>query len=172
VDVCETDEIAHDLLRPEEPTCAEVVRAFGVDVLDADRRVDRKALGRRVFSDPAALARLNALVHPEVKRRWRQWLASRPPDVRVAAVIVPLLYEVGEGEGWDAVICVSAPPTIQWSRMVDGRAWTPDEARRRLASQITTREKERRADYVVWNAGTPSLLDEQLGRVMETITER
>jgi dephospho-CoA kinase len=172
VDVCEADEVAHELLRPEEAVCAEVVRTFGAGILDADGNVDRKALGRLVFSDSAALGRLNGLMHPEVRRRWRLWLAARPADCRVAATIVPLLYEVGEGEGWDAVLCVSAPPAFQWSRLLGERGLTAEEARRRLALQMSTREKERRADYVIWNAGTPSLLEEQVRRVMRAITEK
>jgi len=170
--VCEADELAHEILRPGEPAFAEVVRAFGRGVLASDGTLDRRELGRRVFADPVERARLEALTHPAVRERWRGWRASRPRETRLAAVIVPLLYETGaEGEGWDAVLCVSAPEALQKRRLRD-RGLTEQEAAERIAAQMNLGEKERRADYVVVNGGPVEILRAQMEKVLSEVMRK
>jgi dephospho-CoA kinase len=169
--VCEADRLAHGALSRGEPVFDSVVRAFGNDILGADGAIDRSVLGKRVFADPALLARLNALVHPEVKRRWLTWMSDAAGDSRPAAAIIPLLYEIGEErEEWTAVICVSAPRSrqLEWLAL---RGLTPEEAEQRIASQWPSRRKMALADYVIINSGTKELLIRQTQKALRCILE-
>ena len=171
IPVCEADELARDQMRPGRPVYHRVVQAFGAGILAGDGTIDRPRLARRVFSRPGERARLNALVHPAVFRELRKWLAGRGGNCRAAAVIVPLLYEVGEGGGWDAVVCVTASDPVRIRRMRD-RGWSEPEARQRMRAQMDVERKAERADYVMVNNGTEELLREQLRRVLGLILER
>lgn len=171
VAVCEADELAHRLMEPGHDAYRKVVSTFGEGVLDADGRIDRRVLGRRVFENAAERARLNAIVHPGVRLAWEQWLARGTGGGDLAAVIVPLLFEAGMETGWDAVVCVTAPRDSVWSRML-AREYTGGEVRRRLASQWPVEIKVVRSDYVVCNFGTVDLLREQGARIVRSIRER
>ena len=154
-----------------EPVFDDVVRAFGDDILGADGAIDRSRLGKRVFSDPALLAKLNALVHPEVKRRWLRWMSGATQSGRPAGVIIPLLYEIGEDRGeWTATICVSAPRSRQME-WLKARGLTRREAQQRIASQWPLSRKMAMADYVILNNGTRELLRRQTRKVLQRILE-
>lgn len=168
--VCEADAVAHDLMRPGQPVHDAVVRAFGPSILDAAGAIDRGRLGRLVFADPEKRETLNALVHPAVKAAIADWLDRQPAGTAAAVVIVPLLYEAGLADGWDAVICVASPRAVQWQRLRD-RGLSEEEARQRLAAQMATVEKMNRADRVVFNSGTKERLREQILAAMNEMRE-
>ncbi len=170
--VCEADRLAHEAMSRGEPVFNSVVEAFGSDILDGDGAIDRAALGKRVFSDPVMLARLNALVHPEVKRRWLRWLAEATGDGgRPAAAIIPLFYEIGEDRGeWTAVICVSAPRSRQ-QKWLAARGLTLKESEQRIASQWPLCRKMAMADHVIVNSGTKELLVRQTQKALRCILE-
>jgi len=169
VAVCEADEVAHRVLEPGGPCYARITAEFGTDLLQADGALDRARLGARVFADREELARLNAIVHPVVKGAWEDWLRSRPHGP--AAVIVPLLYECGAGEGWDAVICVAAARSLQLRRLAE-RGLPAREAVARIEAQMPVREKAARADYVILNNGTKEVMVQQTDRVLQSIMEK
>jgi dephospho-CoA kinase len=110
--------------------------------------VDRNALAERVLAEPAALRRLEALIHPAVARRRQDFLA----DHRHAPVVVldiPLLFEKG-GDKWvDKVAVVSADPEIQRVRTLARPGMTPEKFLRILAHQMPDSEKKARADFVI-----------------------
>jgi dephospho-CoA kinase len=170
VEVCDADDLAHHLMEPGAQAYGPVVAAFGREILTGDGRVDRRRLGDRVFADGGDRERLNAIVHPLVKEAWRDWVSRRPPETRAAAVLIPLLYEAGEGEGWDAVVCVVASEATQRARLA-ARGLDGQEARRRMAAQMPLAEKAERADFVILNDGTLDVLREQTMRVLERILE-
>jgi dephospho-CoA kinase len=84
--------------------------------------------------------------------------------------MIPLLYEIGEGGGWESVICVSSPEAEQIRRLRQ-RGLTEEEARARMAAQMPVSEKMRRADYVIFNCGSRELLEEQARRTWRDIVE-
>ncbi|MBM4143278.1 MAG: dephospho-CoA kinase [Lentisphaerae bacterium] len=174
VAVFDADVAARDLMQPGTAVFAEVVRAFGRGILDPEGRIDRSALGARVFATPRDLATLNRLVHPATRRAWEAWLAA-PETARVAtagaaAVIVPLLFEGGMSSGWDAVVCVAAAERVQVERLL-ARGMTGDEARARIRAQAPVEMKATLSDYVLVNEGTRATLREQTRRVLERILE-
>jgi dephospho-CoA kinase len=152
--VIDADAIARAAVRPGTPALQEVARTFGTGVLGPDGALDRRAMAATVFADPAARARLEAIVHPAVRAEVAAEtarLAASGHDL--AFYDVPLLYEGGlEGEV-DCVVVVHAPRALQLSRLRARDGMTREEAEARLASQLPIDEKARRADVVVSNDG-------------------
>ncbi|GIK97980.1 MAG: dephospho-CoA kinase [Alphaproteobacteria bacterium] len=112
--------------------------------------VDRLELGRRVFGDPAALAKLEAILHPLVRRGTRRFLARARAARRPLVVLdVPLLFETGGEARCDAVLVVSAPRFVQRARVLARPGMTEERLAGIEARQMPDGEKRRRADYVV-----------------------
>jgi len=148
--VLEADTVGHGLLERHD-IYEKVVSCFGPEIVGANRKIDRKLLGRIVFSQHDSLLKLNAVLHPEIRLSWHQWLKRVETEGKSAAtVIVPLLYETGYDEEWDYVVCVSAKKSLQIERLktkgLDG-----DEIERRLAAQMSLEEKMIKADFVIVN---------------------
>ena len=172
IPVCEADELAHEAMEADKPVFQAVVRAFGAEFVGPDGEIDRKALGRRIFASASARAKLNAIVHPSVGEAWRGWMKQRECEgARMAAVVIPLLYEVGEDQGWDAVVCVSASPAVQMQRLLQ-RGLTAVEAKQRIAAQLPLNVKMERADYVLVNDTSEGVLREQVRDVLEDMLKR
>ncbi len=170
-DVIEADEIARDLMRPGSKVYRDVKRCFGPEVFGPEGDIDRKALGRVVMGNVERREKLNAIVHPHVIRKWEEWLDDRPKDMVAAVVVVPLLYEAGQGDGWDAVISLYADRTAQVARLAE-RGISAEEAAKWLAAQMKPGEKAKRADYVICNNGSLKELKIQIDRVMNRILEK
>jgi dephospho-CoA kinase len=145
-----------------------VIREFGPGILGPDGRINRLALGRMVFAEPGRLMALNALTHPVILRRIADWLETRPATCREAVVIIPLLYEIGAEKSWDKVVCVGAPEPDQLRRLEE-RGLTPEEASARIAAQVGLAVKMERADFVIYNCGSKTMLEEQAKQVMRAI---
>lgn len=172
VAVCDADELAHGLMVSGSHVFKAILDLFGPDILGNDGEIDRRRLGSRVFSNHAELTALNAVVHPWVKKAWLAWLENvRTSGGRAAAVIIPLLYEVGEGSGWNAVVCVSASEKVQLERLAD-RGLSFGDRRKRLGAQMLVSEKMKMADYVIVNNGTKDLLKQQVRIVIEHVMEK
>ena len=135
----------------------------------ADGGIDRRRLGQVVFADETARLRLNAIVHPLVKTELASWLA-RPSDHPKVAV-VPLLFEVGWHENWDAVVCVACAEQEQLRRLL-ARGLPVEEARARVAAQLPLADKVRRASSVVWNDEDLQALRREAVRLMAEWAER
>jgi dephospho-CoA kinase len=127
-------------------------------VLAPDGSLDRAALARIVFADPAALARLEAIVHPEVGRLARAAEAAAP-DGSVVVQDRPLLVERATRETFDVVVVVDCDPGTQVRRLIEDRGMTEDEARARMAAQASRDSRLAVADEVVGNDGTLAELD-------------
>jgi len=198
VAVIEADAVCHGLMRAGTPLFPQIVAAFGREILGSDGEIDRAVLGRRVFGDAAALGRLNALLHPEAQGAIEAWVRARREEARLqpvaaisdqrseisnqkskiinsaqgwrggVAAIIPLLYETAGERAWDRVICVGAPMALQLERL-RAKGFTEKEASDRIAAQWPVDEKMKRADYVVFNAGTQVCAQRQTVQVMQHI---
>jgi dephospho-CoA kinase len=127
--------------------------------------VDRVTLGARVFGDDAALARLEAIVHPAVAQRRAAFLAAN----QAAPIIVfdiPLLFEKGGADAVDQVIIVSAPASIQRARVLARPGMTEQKFAEILARQMPDAEKRERADHVIDTGGTLAATREQLRAIL------
>jgi dephospho-CoA kinase len=148
--VFDADAAVHRLFAAGGAAVVPVLAAFPGCGRDGDRAVDRAVLGRRVFGDGAALARLEAIVHPLVRAREAAFLAAARRRRRAVAVLdIPLLFET-KGEGrCDAVVVVDAPPFVQAARVLRRPGMTAARLSDILARQMPSREKCRRADAVI-----------------------
>jgi dephospho-CoA kinase len=168
IPVCEADEIGHRILEENESVRSGVVRQFGAEVIGSDGRIDRAVLGRLVFGDSGKREALNALTHPVIMKQIADWLGSQPASTVLVAVVIPLLYEIGADRDWDKVVCVGAPEAEQLHRLTD-RGLTLEEARARIASQMSLAKKMERADFTIYNCGSKALLEEQTKQVMRSL---
>lgn len=144
----DADAAVHRLLGPGGAAVAEIAAAFpGVE---RDGAIDRKALGDRVFGNPAALAALEAILHPRVRRAALAFLRRQARrGVPLAVLDIPLLFETGGEALCDAVVLVSAPARVQAARVLSRPGMTAEKFAAVKAQQMPDAEKRRRADFVV-----------------------
>jgi dephospho-CoA kinase len=148
VPVYDADRSVHRLMKRDGAAVAPVERAFPGVVRDG--AVDRTELGRRVFGDPAALKRLETIIHPMVREEERRFLRKhRARHAPVAVLDIPLLFETGGEKRCDAVIVVSAPQFLQDQRVLKRRGMTRQRLAEVKAQQMPDGEKRKRADFVV-----------------------
>lgn len=159
--VVDADALARKVVEPTEPAHAAIVARFGPEVVGADGRLDRAALAGRVFSDPAALEDLNAIVHPMVERSIREVLEAEVDTDHVVVLEVPLWVEKGYGAA-AGVIVVDCPEEVAIRRLVEQRGMDEEDVRRRMKAQATRDERLARADFVIHNDGTPDDLRRQV----------
>lgn len=150
VPVLDTDEVAHALLANDAAAKTAIRERFGDGVFAGDA-VNRKALGQLVFGDPGARKDLEAILHPRIQARTDEWMTAQP-EGQPAAVLIPLLYEVGREKAFDLCVCVACSPATQRLRLQE-RGWTDAEIDRRNAVQLSVEEKIKRADVVIWTDG-------------------
>jgi dephospho-CoA kinase len=172
VPVLDADRTVHRLLAPGGGAVASVESAFA-GVCGADGGIDRRELGRRVFGDPAALARLEAVLHPLVRAAQRAFL-GRAAAARVPLVVldIPLLFETGAERRLDAVVVVSAPAFLQAQRVLRRPGMDAERLAAIRGRQLPDAQKRRLADFVV-----PTGLDRgtalaAIGRVILSVRER
>ena len=163
-----SDQIVHRLLREDADVRETLLERFGDGILDEANQIDRSAIAEIVFPDPEALDWLERLLHPLVSREyleWREQLGRLPNPPAVCVTEVPLLYEVGGQERFDAVVVVTAPPEIRAAR-----TQVPSELREpRL---LPDEEKAGKADYVYVNDGSLEELDAFVAGVMDDLVAR
>jgi dephospho-CoA kinase len=167
--IVDADEAAHAVYAPGTPGFEAVAHEFGPEFV-RDGAIDRRKLGDHVFRDPAALARLNAIVHPLV----RQWMAERTVEAveRGAEVViqdVPLLFENRLQGLFSETVLVYASPTTQVRRLVE-RGVPETRAQAMLAVQMPIDEKRALAGYVIDNEGSPESTREQVASVWRRIS--
>jgi dephospho-CoA kinase len=152
--VIDADLLAHDAVAPGTPGLARVVERFGADVLLPDGSLNRRALGQIVFSDRAARANLEAIIHPEVYQHISEWFANLPSGTRLAIADIPLLFETGHQHDFDCVIVCACDPAEQLRRIMARDGLSEEAARARLDAQWPIADKVARADYVIPTDGS------------------
>lgn len=168
--VIDADLIAREIVEPGQPALAEIAERFGPGVIGPDGRLDRPALAAVVFSDPEALAALNAIMHPRIAERSRALQEAAPPD----AVVVhdsPLLVEQGLADAYDVVVVVDCPDECRVDRLVRQRGMSESDALARIAAQATRDERLAAADYVVENDGTLDELTAQVDDLWQDLSD-
>lgn len=167
--VVDADKLAREVVAAGTEGWAEVVAAFGPEVLGPDGALDRPALGRRVFGDPDARHRLESIIHPRVRARTAELVAAAP----LGAVVVndvPLLVETGIAGTFDVVVVVLATEEHRIARLVGGRGMTPEEARSRIAAQATDEQRRAVAHVVLTNDGTVGELKAAVDQLWRDLT--
>jgi len=169
VPTIDADTLAREAVAPGSPGLAAVVARFGPDVLDANGALDRRKLGAIAFTDPGARRDLEQIIHPIVRERTESWFASLDGPAPFAVADIPLLYETGRERDFDKVIVTACAEETQIRRVMKRDAVTEQEARQRLAAQLPTAEKVRRADYVIATDGSFEETNRQVRNVYEAL---
>lgn len=169
--VIDADQLAREAVAPGSPGLAAIRDRFGDAVLAPDGSLDRAALGARVFSDPDALAALNAIVHPEVHRLYRERLERIQADEPGAIVIydVPLLVEARSADEFSVVVVAHAPAELRVERLVTLRGMDRASAQERVAAQASDAERLAVADVVIDTSGTMAHTLEQVDALWERL---
>jgi dephospho-CoA kinase len=167
--VVDADAVVKELQVKGTPVFEAIVERFGPGVVGPDGELDRPALAAVVFGDPEALAELNALVHPAVGAEILRRVAEHQGSDRVVVLDVPLLVESGRYQA-AGVIVVDAPVEVAIERLVRDRGMTEDEARARMARQVSREERLAKADFVLDNSGAPEALDAAVDRAWAWIS--
>jgi len=157
----DTDAIAHELTAPQGAAMPELLAAFGDDIVDAGGALDRAAMRRRVFADPAARGRLEAILHPRIRAlsAERVQAASAP----YAILAVPLLVESGQWQTrCDRVLVVDCPEALQIERVGRRSGLSADEVRAIMAAQASREQRLAVADDIVRNDGEQTNLYRQV----------
>ena len=169
VPIIDADVLARQAVAPGTPGLAAVVERFGRAVLLPDGSLNRPALGAIVFGDRGARAGLEAIIHPEVRGRIREWFAQQALATPVAIADIPLLFETGQEHDFDRVIVCACSPEVQVRRVVARDGLSDAEARLRLAAQWPIEEKVARAHHVIRTDGTFADTDAQVQTVLTAI---
>ena len=168
VPVHDSDAVVHALY--EGQAVAAIERAFPGTT--ASGRVDRAELAKQVLGDNAALARLEAIVHPLVSAAREKFLAdAQARGVPVVVLDVPLLFETGAQHGCDAVVVVSAPPELQRRRALQRPGMTEEKFAAFVAKQMPDTEKRRRADFIVDSSQTFEHARAQVHEILRVVAK-
>ncbi|HVN90270.1 MAG TPA: dephospho-CoA kinase [Candidatus Binataceae bacterium] len=162
--VIDADKVGHAIYQPDGPAYADMIAAFGEGIMAPDRTIDRKKLGPIVFADPAALKRLNSIVHPKMFARMREMIdgmraeGERKPIVVEAAILIEANWQPLFDEIW--LVTTSKEKVID--RVERERGLQREQTEARIKAQLSDEERLQYASEVIANDGT---LDELRSRV-------
>lgn len=169
--VLSADAIVHDLLKKGGAAVRRVARLF--PETEKEGRIDRKRLGARVFGDPAAIKKLENILHPLVWREEVRFIRAAAKKKEKGVVLeIPLLFETGAEKRMDAVLCVYCTLAQQKARVLTRPGMTPSLFRAIRAKQMSMTEKRRRADYSVSTSCDLETTRTRLLRILRKIEAR
>ena len=172
-EVIDADQLVREVQAPGTPVLLAIARRFGTSVLRPDGSLDRGQLRSMVFSDPQALADLNRLVHPAVKKLREQRLERlREAGARMVVTDIPLLFEAADPESFDAVVLVDAPADLRRQRLFERSGLPPHEADRLIAAQMPSEPKRSRASFIIDNDGDLAALEARTREVWRALEAR
>ena len=148
--VVDTDELARRLVQPGEPVLAEIQAEFGKAVIAPDGLLRRDELARIVFADATKRRKLEAILHPRIRKDWLAQIETwRKENCPLAVVVIPLLFETRAESHFDKIICAACSAAAQRERLL-ARGWTTEQINQRIAAQMPVEQKIARSDFVVW----------------------
>lgn len=164
----DADRLAREAVAPGSEGLRAVVNRFGRDMLTDAGALDRPRLAAVIFRDASARADLEALIHPEVRRRIADWQTQLARHGYRGPVIadIPLLFETGRTGDFDALVVVACEPATQRARLMARDGLTAEDADRRMAAQWPITHKVRGADFVVRTDGTFAETDAQVDELV------
>jgi dephospho-CoA kinase len=171
--IIDADQLVREAQAPGQPVLKEIAARFGAEVIRADGSLDRAALRAKVLKDPAALAELSRIVHPEVDRRRKQLLElARERGDRIVVSDIPLLFEAADPSEFDVIVLVDAPEPLRRARLISSRVWPADEVDPMIRAQLLSAPKRERSDYVIDNDGDLEALERSAKMVWQALLAR
>ncbi|OGD17680.1 MAG: dephospho-CoA kinase, partial [Candidatus Aminicenantes bacterium RBG_13_59_9] len=165
------DQTAHDLIKPGRPAWSRIVAHFGAGILNSDRTINRRRLGKIVFSSETDRAFLNGLLHPLVLAKKKQSIRrlERLGTHKIFVSEAALTIESGFAPFFDRVVVVHCPEIVQVQRLMKREGISRRAAWKKIRSQMQTAEKIRYADYLIDTSGTPAETKAQAERLYRSL---
>ena len=167
----DADELAHKAVEPGHPVLNRIVEAFGPEILNPDRTLNRAQLGRVVFDHPEKRELLNSIVHPYVfmeEERQQKEIAHKDPKA-IVLFDAALLIETGSYQLMDKVILVTIDRRKQISRIMRRDGLSREEAVKRIGAQMPQAKKKNKADYLIDGGQPPKAVEEEVRRIYEEL---
>ncbi|MGK7926128.1 MAG: dephospho-CoA kinase [Spirulina sp.] len=165
--ILDADLYAREAVDRDSPILATIVQRYGQEILLPDRRLHRQKLGEIVFSHPEEKQWLEAQIHPYVRDRFVEALATL--SATIAVLVIPLLFEADMTDFVNSIWFVSCSPEQQLQRLCDRDRLSPEQARSRINSQIPLTQKIAAANVVLDNSSTVEHLLDQVDSALELI---
>lgn len=169
ISVIDCDQIAHELMEPEKGSWQAIKDNFGSTYIKSDQTINRPKLGRLVFNDQAALAKLNRLTHPLIFDKTVQKIKEYQEQGQDLIILdAPVYFESGldKKNVADGVLVITLPKKLQLKRLRERNHFTEQEAEERIRSQLPLKQKVQKADFVIENTGTISELENKLEQIL------
>jgi len=169
--VIDADTLAHEETKPGTEGFKTILEEFGTEYLQSDGSLDRKKLGRYVFSHPQALDRLEKIVHPLVRKRELELLEEHKNEP-LLVLSVPLLLEKGLEKYVDKVLVVTISESERYARLTKNYGLSREEIEKRLKNQMSQEEKIKRADYIIDNSGSLEQSRKQVDLLLKKLVQK
>ena len=171
--VIDADRIAREVVEPGGRAYDAMVERFGPEVLQPDGRLDRQKVADIVFNDPDSLAAINEITHPAIGAVMAERVIEAASDHQIVVVDIPLMTIATKARmNFGAVVVVDAPEEIAVGRLVGQRGFSGEDARARVAAQISRDERKELADFVIDNSGDRKDLSAQLDTLWTWLADR
>lgn len=167
--IIDADNIAHKMIRPGTKVYKKIIKHFGKDILKPDKSIERSELAKIVFSGKENIAKLNRIMHPEIKELIEERLIRA--DNKLIVLDAPLLFETGLDKFLDKIIVVKARKERQFGRLLKNTGLCRKQIALRIAAQMPLSEKVRRADFVIDNNGTIARTKKQAEEIIGRIAQ-
>ncbi len=156
VPVIDADQMAHELTTAGSSACSAIEAEFGADFFLPDGELDRRKLRQEVFSNPARLKRLGAILHPRIRERIKAEISRlRATDSAYCVVAIPLLIEADMLDLVDRLVVVDVPASMQVQRVTERDHVSPRDVEKILRQQATREQRLALADHIIDNSGSP-----------------
>lgn len=164
--VVDTDLIARKLVEPGCEALQEISQAFGRKVMTVQGGLDRSEMAQIVFGSKDARDQLESILHPRIRRQWKEEVAElEEKNCSLVVVVIPLLFETKTESEFDLTLCIGCSSGIQRNRLL-ARGWSEQECDARIATQWSLERKMVAADVVIWNDGPLNMLHRQIDEVV------
>jgi dephospho-CoA kinase len=169
VKVVDADQLARQLVQPGQPALAEIQTEFGEKIVTSGGQLQRGELARIVFADARARKKLEAILHPRIRKCWLAQIETwRKENHPLAVVVIPLLFETQAESNFDKIICVACSAVAQRERL-RARGWALKQIQQRIAAQMPVEQKIARSDFVIWTEGDLKNHSAQLDCVLQKL---
>jgi dephospho-CoA kinase len=169
VPMVDADVLSREVVAPGTPGLAAVRRRFGPDAVRRDGTMDRVRIAQIVFKDKRARLDLEAIIHPAVQKAIDEFFATLPKRTPFAVADIPLLFETGRENQFNAVVVVACPREMQLQRVMERNKLSREDAERRLNAQLPIEKKIDKATHVIRTDGTFEDTDRQVAELIRKL---
>jgi len=172
VPMVDADVLSREVVAPGTPGLAAVRRRFGPDAVRRDGTMDRVRIAQIVFKDKRARLDLEAIIHPAVQKAIDEFFATLPKRTPFAVADIPLLFETGRENQFNAVVVVACPRELQLQRLMERNKLSKEDAERRLNAQLPIDQKVKKATHVIRTEGSFEETDRQVAELIKKLAAK